>query len=106
MGRSDAFAVEAGDSVLNLDYSGGRKTHRFPPPYGLGSLSLTHCPTENPTGVTIELIPYGILPIPTFPNQGKEHSVGFLSTLEGGLQDTLPNSGMTPTVTMNLFHLK
>ena len=92
--------------MLNLDYSGGRKTHRFPPPYGLGSLSLTHRPTENPTGVTIELIPYGILPIPTFPNQGKEHSVGFLSTWEGGLQDTLPNSGMTPTVTMNLFHLK
>ena len=30
-----------GDSVSNLDYSGGRKTHRFPPPYGLGSLSLT-----------------------------------------------------------------
>ena len=30
-----------GDSGSNLDYSGGRKTHRFPPPYGLGSLSLT-----------------------------------------------------------------
>ena len=29
------------DSGSNLDYSGGRKTHRFPPPYGLGSLSLT-----------------------------------------------------------------
>ena len=42
----------AGDSVSNLDYSGGRKTHRFPPPYGLGSLSLTHRPTENPIGVT------------------------------------------------------
>ena len=40
------------DSGSNLDYSGGRKTHRFPPPYGLGSLSLTHRPTENPTGVT------------------------------------------------------
>ena len=38
--------------MSNLDYSGGRKTHRFPPPYGLGSLSLTHRPTENPTGVT------------------------------------------------------
>ena len=36
-----------------MDYSGCRKTHRFPPPYGLGSLSLTHRPTENPTGVTI-----------------------------------------------------
>ena len=24
----------------------------FPPPYGLGSLSLTHRPTENPTGMT------------------------------------------------------
>ena len=35
-----------------MDYSGGRKTHRFPPPYGLGSHSLTHRPTENPTGVT------------------------------------------------------
>ena len=44
-------------------------------------------------GVTIELTPCGTLPIPTFPNQGKEHSVGFLSTWEGGLQDTLPNSG-------------
>ena len=42
----------AGDSGSNLDYSGGRKTHRFPPSYGLGSLSLTHRPTENPTGVT------------------------------------------------------
>ena len=42
----------AGDSVSNLDYSGGRKTHRFPPPNGLGSLSLTHRHTENPTGVT------------------------------------------------------
>ena len=31
-----------GDSVSNLDYSGGRKTHRFPPPYGLGLLSFTH----------------------------------------------------------------
>ena len=42
----------AGDSGSNLDYSGGRKTHRFPPPYGLGSHSLTHRPTENPTGMT------------------------------------------------------
>ena len=84
MGRSDDDAGLVGDSVSNLDYSGGRKTHRFPPPYGLGSLSLTHCPTENPTGVTIELIPCGKLPIQTFPNQGKEHSVGFLSTWEGG----------------------
>ena len=70
-GRSDALAVDEGDSVSNLDYSGGRKTHRFPPPYGLGSLSLTHRPTENPTGVT-KKSPYGKLPIPTFPNQGKE----------------------------------
>ena len=46
------MAVDAGDAVSNLDYSGGRKTHRFPPPYGLGSLSLTHRPTENPTGMT------------------------------------------------------
>ena len=84
-----------GDSGSNLDYSGGRKTHRFPPPYGLGSLSLTHRPTENPTGVTLFVTlnlqgilnhvalcsavqndainsPYGALPIPTFPNQGKE----------------------------------
>ena len=78
--------------MSNLDYSGGRKTHRFPPPYGLGSHSLTHRPTENPTGVT-KKSPYGKLPIPTFPNQGKEHSIGFLSTWEGGLQDSLPNSG-------------
>ena len=41
-----------GDSGSDLDYSGGRKTHRFPPPYGLGSHSLTHRPTENPTGMT------------------------------------------------------
>ena len=41
-----------GDSVSNLDYSGGRKTHRFPPTYGLGSFPLTHRPAENPTGVT------------------------------------------------------
>ena len=101
----------AGDSGSNLDYSGGRKTHRFPPPYGLGSHSLTHRPTENPTGMThwqelqgilnhaplfrmtTKQIPCGKLPIPAFPNQGKEHSVGFLLTWEGGLQDTLPNSG-------------
>ena len=51
-GRSDDDAGLAGDSVSNLDYSGSRKTHRFPPPYGLGSLSLTHRPAENPTGVT------------------------------------------------------
>ena len=51
-----------------------------------------HRPTDNPTGVTTKQIPCGKLPIPTFPNQGKEHSVGFLSTWEGG-QDTLPNSG-------------
>ena len=37
--------------------------------------------------------PCGIRPIPTFPNQGKEHSVDFLLTWEGSLQDTLPNSG-------------
>ena len=43
--------------------------------------------------MTIELIPCGKLPIPAFPNQGKEHSVGFLLTWEGNLQDTLPNSG-------------
>ena len=51
-GRSDALAVGAGDSGANLDYSGGLKIHRFPPPYGLGSLSLTHRPAENPTGMT------------------------------------------------------
>ena len=45
-------SVQLCDSGLHLDYSGGRKTHRFPPPYGLGSHSLTHRPTENPTGVT------------------------------------------------------
>ena len=50
--RSDALAVGAGDSGTNSDYSGGLKTHRFPPPYGLGSLSLTHRPAENPTGMT------------------------------------------------------
>ena len=44
-------------------------------------------------GVTTKQIPYGTLPIPPFPKSGKEHSVGFLSTWEGGLQDTLPNSG-------------
>ena len=60
-GRSDALAVDAGDSVSNLDYSGGRKTHRFPLPYGLGSLSLTHRPTENPTGVTPKRGLQGIL---------------------------------------------
>ena len=38
--------------IWNLDYSGYRKTHCFPPPYGLGSHSLTHRPTENPTGGT------------------------------------------------------
>ena len=67
MGRSDAFAVEAGDSVLNSDYSGGRKTHRFPPPYGLGSLSLTHRPTENPTGMTKEMT----APHPNPPRAGE-----------------------------------
>ena len=51
-GQSDALEVDAGDTGSNLDYSGGRKTHRFPPPYGLGSHSLTHRPTENPTGMT------------------------------------------------------
>ena len=45
-------SILGGDSGSNLDYSGGRKTHRFPPPNGLGSHSLTHRPTENPTGVT------------------------------------------------------
>ena len=93
MGRSDALAVDAGDTGANLDYSGGRKTHRFPTPYGLGSHSLTHRHTENPTGVITKQIPCGIPPIPTFPNQGKEHSVGFLLIWEGDLQDTLPNSG-------------
>ena len=56
-----------------------------------------NCPSAGDSGseagVTTKQIPYGILPIPTFPNQGKEHSVGFLLTWEGGLQDTLPNSG-------------
>ena len=37
--------------------------------------------------------PYGILPIPAFPNQGKEHSVVSSQLGKGGLQDTLPNSG-------------
>ena len=83
----------AGDTGSNLDYSGGRKTHRFPPPYWLGSHSLTHRPTENPTGMTLwqglqgilnhaplfrmttkAPPPYGKLPIPSFPNQGKEPS--------------------------------
>ena len=45
-------SVKLCDSGSHLDYSGCRKTHRFPPPYGLGSLSLTHRPTENPTGMT------------------------------------------------------
>ena len=55
---------------------------------------LARCRSPSPpTGVTIELIPCGKLPIPTFPNQGKEPSVGFLLTWEGNLQDTLPNSG-------------
>ena len=47
--------------MSNLDYPGSRKTHRFPPPYGLGSLSLTHRPAENPTGVTMMLVSQGIL---------------------------------------------
>ena len=45
-------SVQLCDSGSYLDYSGCQKTHRFPPPYGLGSLSLTHRPTENPTGMT------------------------------------------------------
>ncbi len=50
----------AGDSGSNLDYSGGRKTHRFPPPYGLASHSLTHRPIENQTEMTHwrELLPF------------------------------------------------
>ena len=59
-GRSDALEVEE-DSGSHLDYSGGRKTHRFPPPNGLGSHSLTHRPTENPTGMTHWLGLQGIL---------------------------------------------
>ena len=47
--------------------SGGRKTHRFPPPYGLGSHSLTHRPTENPTGMTKELT----APHPSPPRVGE-----------------------------------
>ena len=56
-----------------------------------------NCPSEGDSGseagVTTKQILCGILPIPTFPNQGKEYSVGFLLIWEGGLQDTLPNSG-------------
>ena len=53
-----------------MDYSGCRKTHRFPPPYGLGSHSLTQRPTENPTGMTKKQ------PLPTLalPEQGRESS--------------------------------
>ena len=55
---------------------------------------LVRCRSPSPpTGVTIELIPCGKLPIPTFPNQGKEHSVVSSQLGKGGLQDTLPNSG-------------
>ena len=50
-----------------MDYSGCRKTHRFPPPYGLGSHSLTHRPTENPTGMTKEMT----APHPSPPRAGE-----------------------------------
>ena len=59
--------VQLCDSGSHLDYSGGRKTHRFPPPYGLGSHSLTHRPTENPTGMTKELT----APHPSPPRVGE-----------------------------------
>ena len=99
-----------------MDYSGGRKTHRFPPPYGLGSLSLTHRPTENPTGMTHRQELQGIQnhaplcsavqnddnikplrdhsPSQPSPIRGRKHYVGFLLTWKGDLQDTIPNSGM------------
>ena len=64
-------SVLVGDSGSNLDYSGGRKTHRFPPPYGLGSLSLTHRPTENPTGVTKRNNPLRETPHPGLPQSGE-----------------------------------
>ena len=51
-GKGKSHSSEVG-SGSNLDYSGGRKTHRFPPPNGFGSLSLTHHPNENPTGMMI-----------------------------------------------------
>ena len=53
VGEGEESNPSAGDTGSNLDYSGGRKTHHFPPPYGLGSHSLTHRPTENPTGMTL-----------------------------------------------------
>ena len=43
------------------------RTHRFPPPYGLGSHSLTHRPTENPTGMTKE----SVAPHPIPPRVGE-----------------------------------
>ena len=59
--------VQLCDSGSHLDYSGCRKTHRFPPPYGLGSHSLTHRPTENPTGMTKEMT----APHPNPPRAGE-----------------------------------
>ena len=82
-----------------------RPTMRFQVAFGLFGMSenssfsstlwawFAFAHTSPPTGVTTKQIPCGTLPIPAFPNQGKEHSVGFLLTWEGGLQDTLPNSG-------------
>ena len=64
--------VQQCDSGSDLDYSGCRKTHRFPPPYGLGSHSLTHRPTENPTGMTKKQP----LPTPALPELGREQTKG------------------------------
>ena len=89
MGRSDAFAVEAGDSVSNLDYSGGRKTHRFPPPYGLGSLSLTIASNRSDDRIN----PLRDTPHPNLPQSGEGAFCRFPLNLGRGGQDTLPNSG-------------
>ena len=101
----------AEDSGSNLDYSGGRKTHRFPPPYGLGSLSLTHRPTENPTGVTHWLGLQGILnhaplfrmttkatplrdtPHPDLPQSGEGAFCRFPLNLERGFARYPPQLG-------------
>ena len=102
--RSDDDAELVGGTSADLDYSGGRKTHRFPPPYGLGSHSLTHRPTENPTGMThwrglqgilnhaplcsavqndaLKVNPLRDTPHPDLPQAG-----------EGVFEDSLPYSG-------------
>ena len=59
-GDNTSQSVQLCDTGSHLDYSGCRKTHRFPPPYGLGSHSLTHRPTENPTGMTKKQPPHSI----------------------------------------------